>query len=90
MQLPGVASQSKGPESPDKIEEVWNSAACDFVFSIVLFCFFIAYREELTPEFFHFVTCMVEEEGHFIWIMFLWLTYKCYLTMDPTVIQLLT
>jgi hypothetical protein len=39
-------------------------------------------REPLTPDVLHFVTCVVEEEAHFIWIMMFWLTYKCSLTLE--------
>lgn len=31
---------------------------------------------------FHFTTCLHEEEAHFIWVMLLWLTYKCFLSLD--------
>jgi hypothetical protein len=35
------------------------------------------------------VTCIVEEEGHFIWISFLWLNYKCFLSLPPSEVALL-
>ena len=41
--------------------------------------FLIRWREELTPDFVHFVTCVTEEEGHHLAMFFYWATYKCYL-----------
>lgn len=50
----------------------------------------ISFREELTPDFLHFVTCMEEEQGHFIWIMLVWLLYKNFLSLDSSEVSLLT
>lgn len=40
-------------------------------------------KEYVTPDFFHFVMCLGEDATHSIWIIFLWLTFKCYLS-KPT------
>lgn len=39
-------------------------------------------RESITPDFSHFVTCMVEDEAHFICVMLYWLHWKCFLIPD--------
>mmetsp|Transcript_19188 Transcript_19188/g.29391 ORF Transcript_19188/g.29391 Transcript_19188/m.29391 type:complete len:361 (+) Transcript_19188:10-1092(+) len=78
--LPTTSSKSSLGAEDSVLDTPWFS----FFMSIALFSFLIWMREELTPDFFHFVTCMVEEEGHFIWIMYLWLNYKCFLRMDST------
>ena len=45
------------------------------------------YRDCLTPDFIHFVTCVVEDEANFVCIMLYWLFWKCFLTVDPNVIN---
>jgi hypothetical protein len=37
------------------------------------------YREEITPDFWHFVTCLTEEEGHYLCCFIYWMIYKCFL-----------
>jgi hypothetical protein len=37
------------------------------------------YREEITPDFWHFITCLTEEEGHYICCFIYWMIYKCFL-----------
>ena len=41
--------------------------------------FLMIYKEDYTPDFFHFVVNLGEESCHYIWIMFLWLAYKAFL-----------
>lgn len=43
----------------------------------------ITYRKQLTPDFIHFITCVVEEEADFVCIMGYWCFWKCFLVMDP-------
>lgn len=50
----------------------------DFCESITLLVVMINYREILTPDFIHFVTCIVEDEAHFICITVYWLVWKCF------------
>jgi len=56
--------------------------ALSFLISILFLCGLIKYRERVTPDFFHFITCVVEEEVHFTCIMVIWLTWKCWLSAD--------
>jgi hypothetical protein len=57
----------------------------EFLLSIFILCMLINYREVITPDFIHFVTCMVDEEAHFICVMGYWLFWKCFLMPDPMV-----
>jgi hypothetical protein len=41
-----------------------------------------AYRDELTPDFIHFLMSVVEDEAHYICIMSYWLFWKCFLLED--------
>ena len=66
------------------IDKFYNGVVGTFIFSIALLCVLIKYRDALTPDLLHFTTCMVEEEAHFIWVMFLWLCYKCFLDVDQS------
>ena len=56
----------------------------DFAWSACVLSGLIYARKEVTPDLMHFITCMVDEEADFMWIMFLWLTRKCFLTMDAS------
>mmetsp|Transcript_15737 Transcript_15737/g.26545 ORF Transcript_15737/g.26545 Transcript_15737/m.26545 type:complete len:262 (+) Transcript_15737:575-1360(+) len=56
----------------------------DFLSSICVFSVLVVFREEVTPDLIHFLTCMVEEEAHFVWIMFLWLNFKCFLSFEKS------
>ena len=78
----GLPGTSSGTCFVDQVEEIWNGPFCDFFWSIGLLVVLIGYRDSLTPDVLHFVTCVVEEEAHFIWIMIFWLTYKCSLTLS--------
>jgi hypothetical protein len=49
------------------------------IFSTVLLITLLKNRDNLTPDFFHFITCVEEEHGHLLWNFFLWATYKAYL-----------
>ena len=75
----GLPGTSSGPCLMDRVENVWNGPFVDFFWSIGLLVILIKYRDGLTPDILHFVTCVVEEEAHFIWIMMFWLVYKCSL-----------
>ena len=70
----------------DSIEKVWNGPFCDFFYSIGILSLLIQVREPLTPDFLHFITCVVEEEAHFLWIMMFWLMYKCSLELDSNLL----
>jgi hypothetical protein len=79
--LPG--SEKQGRCLVGVIEDLWNGPFIDFFWSIGLLVTLIWLREPLTPDVLHFVTCMVEEEAHFLWVMGYWLCYKCSLTISP-------
>lgn len=51
----------------------------DSLISIAVMSFLMIYKEDYTPDFFHFVVNLGEESCHYIWIMFLWLAYKAFL-----------
>jgi len=82
--MPGGSSNAMSNQSTfvQTVDSFYNGVVGTFFFSILLLCVLIKYRDPLTPDFLHFTTCMVEEEAHFIWVMFLWLSYKCFLDVD--------
>ena len=47
--------------------------------SIVVMFFLAANKDYLTPDIFHFLTCVDEEEVHYIFATGLWLYFKCLL-----------
>lgn len=51
--------------------------------STSLLCYLLINLEDLTPDFFHFVTCFEPVYGHYIWIFLVWSTYKCYFEHLP-------
>ena len=59
----------------------------DFGESIGIFVILIYYREILTPDFIHFVTCIVDDEAHFICITVYWLVWKCFLVPPEQMIS---
>jgi len=65
-----------------KLDDFVNGPVFEFLFSIGLFVLLMKIREPLMPDFFHFTTCLAEDEAHFCWVMLLWLSYKCMLTLD--------
>lgn len=44
----------------------------------------IKIRKEATPDFFSFMANLDYEEANFIWIMFLWIIFKCSLRLDDS------
>lgn len=55
----------------------------DAFLSLALIVYLLCWRDNLTPDFFHFVMCLSEDACHSIWTFFLWLTYKCYFMKPP-------
>jgi hypothetical protein len=51
----------------------------DFFESIAILVIMIYYREIITPDFIHFITCIVDEEAHFICVTIYWMVWKCFL-----------
>ena len=58
----------------------------DFVMSVLLLHFMTQNREDITPDFFHFITCLTEEEGHYFTCFFYWIVWKCFL-LDAITIE---
>jgi hypothetical protein len=50
----------------------------DTIVSVGVMMYLMWLKEYVTPDFFHFVMCLGEDAAHSIWIIFLWLTFKCY------------
>jgi len=81
--LPGASG--RGRESfLSKLNLSLDNPFIDFVISTGLLTWLIYSRKVIVPEVMHFITCFVDEEADFLWIMFLWLTRKCYLTMGAS------
>lgn len=90
MPMPNINQSAEGSRSAVAIlDDFLEGPIFSSIFSIGLLTVLIRYREPLTPDFLHFTTCLPEEEAHFIWIMFLWLCYKCWLTLDTNQTTLL-
>lgn len=75
------ASQSQGLSS--KIARMLETPWFEFCQSMVMLVILMNNREAITPDFAHFITCMVEDEVHFICVMLYWLLWKCFLVPDP-------
>ena len=58
--------------------------------SIGLLLFLITYRDSMTPDLFHFTTCLQEEEAHFLWVMFLWMCHKCFLSLEEAQVTMIS
>ena len=50
----------------------------DTIVSVGVMMYLMWLKEYVTPDFFHFFMCLGEDAAHSIWIIFLWLTFKCY------------
>lgn len=50
--------------------------------NIFVLWFLLVFRDALTPEFIHFITCQVDDEAHCFYIMFMWLFSKGWLEPD--------
>ena len=46
--------------------------------SVGLIVYLFYFMEEITPDFFHFVTCFEPIYGHYIWVFIIWSTYKVF------------
>lgn len=63
-----VLSQSKLTAEPGPLSSM--------VVSILSLTCFFYFREGLTPDLLHFVSCMEEDQVHFIWVFVLWALSK--------------
>lgn len=50
----------------------------DSILSVGLLAYLMYFKEAMTPDFLHFVVCLGEEATHSLWIISLWLIYKCF------------
>lgn len=64
-----------------------NSQFIDSTLSVVLFFILVLYRDSLTPDIFHFVMCVDDEEVHYLFVTSLWLFYRCCLEPDPSLVK---
>jgi hypothetical protein len=58
--------------------------AVESVVSIALLVYMLHIKENLTPDFLHFVVSLGEDTTHKLWILALWFTYKCFLSVGTT------
>lgn len=65
-----MGGQSK---SDEKLQQVYEVCVSIGVLVVVLW-----WKEEFTPDFFHYATLLYEDEVHMIWCFILWSTYKCW------------
>ena len=70
----GMSTHSEKWETRQMIKEI----GFDTVISVGVMMYLMWLKEYVTPDFFHFVICLGEDAAHSIWIIFLWLTFKCY------------
>jgi hypothetical protein len=57
-------------------------------FSIAILVYLIRVKEDLTPDFLHFIFSLGEDATHKIWIFSVWFTYKCFLSVGATDLDL--
>ena len=58
--------------------------------SVALLTVLLWFRDPITPEFSHFVTAIVDEEAHCVFIIILWLLFRNFLEPDPLITQAMT
>jgi len=51
-------------------------------FSVIYATWLFGSMDEFTPDFFHYLTCVVEDEGHFLWVILLWSAHKYFFCVD--------
>ena len=44
--------------------------------STLVLAYLMWMSDSLTPEFFHFVTCLSDTQGHILWVFMLWACFK--------------
>ncbi|CDW75090.1 UNKNOWN [Stylonychia lemnae] len=54
----------------------------DVIISVGLLVHLMLYKEEFTPDFFHFMVNLNEDYCHYIWILTMWLAFKSFLVQD--------
>jgi hypothetical protein len=81
--LPGASGRER-ESFLSKLNLTLDNPFLDFLLSTGVLIWLIYSRKDIVPDVMHFITCFVDEEADFLWIMFLWLTRKCYLTMGSS------
>lgn len=91
-ELPGSESRltAKKPGILGNLLSFRETQVYQFLKSIVFMCILIKVRDPLTPNIFHFLTCLVDEEVHFLFIMLLWSIFKCFFTPNSHEVSLLS
>lgn len=69
-----VSKSSKKQQLKTKL-----SAIKEALISVAVMAFLMIYKEDYTPDFFHFIVNLGEDSCHYIWVCFLWFTYKAFL-----------
>ena len=59
-----------------------------FITSIVILLVLVYSREAVTPDFIHFIMSVVDDEAHYICVMYYWLFWKCFLLEDYNIVNL--
>jgi len=72
----GVNSQYSSQGSGFQTFESPATKLANMTKSILVLIYLMMRRDALTPDFFHFVSCVFEDEGHLIWVFIIWTCYK--------------
>jgi hypothetical protein len=85
--MPSGLGSTSAPGWKARLAQFSSTPWFEFFESIAILTQLIRYRDCLTPDFIHFVTCVVEDEAHFVCITLYWLFWKCFLTIDPNLVN---
>jgi len=66
-----TGNKSKFNFDTQKLPSLWTSVS-----SILFMMYLLSRKHEVTPDLFHFVTCMPEDFQHMLWLVFLWLCFR--------------
>jgi hypothetical protein len=64
------------------LREMVGGVAIEGIIGVGLMIYLVKMKEEVTPDFLHFVVCLGDDACHTIWIMVLWLASKCFYQVD--------
>ena len=73
-------SQSSGLSKV--IDDFFSSQWFDSFESIAVLFILMTYREYIMPDFVHFISCVVDDEAHFLFVTALWLFFRNFLEAD--------
>lgn len=80
----GLTTQSRKRISREALQGIVIEAA----FGIAILAYLLRIKEDLTPDFLHFVFSLGEDATHKIWIFSIWFAYKCFLSVGATDLDL--